>query len=94
MEAKILKKNIPNELLVDIPNSSLEKFLKYYLNAEFKEDGDNYVLIEIPKEDLIEEKYKDKIWYRSKSRRFGLFYDAESKFIKTDKIGWRVLFQK
>lgn len=93
MEAKLLKKNIPEVMRNNIPNKLLDGFLKVNLNALFIKNEEHYIIVEINDNNLKQESYNGKVWFIALNGRFGVFNDESSRYDSFKEKGWRILFQ-
>lgn len=94
MKAKVFKKSIQTVTIFPPLYSNFVYFIEKHMKSKILKEEEDYFMIDIPDDFLTEQKYQDKIWYRSQDRKFGLFDDTEMKYDETEEKGWRVLFQR
>ena len=86
MEVLIYKDDMKKRILYAFESeSAFNFFINKVMKFKIVDSFDEKFLVLIPDEFLLKEVYKDKTWYRSRDKKFGVFKREEE---------WRVVFQQ
>jgi len=86
LKAKVFKTSIEKTTIFPPLPKNFEYFIENKMNSKILEVNDEHYSIEIPDSFLVKQQFRDKVWYQSGDKKFGLFSDNED--------GWKVLFQR
>lgn len=87
MKVKVKKRSIQLFLGRSL-NINYSHFSNNILKGKLLKEKEFFLIIDINIKNYNKQKFNNKIWYRSKCKKFGLFQNNDSK------IKWRLLFQR